>query len=155
MTSLNDLLLNRLTPCAAVAQVCRRQNSASVCRCICRASVCAGRCILRAECPERFLSLLAALTFMEDVACSLYLIWFFTPFRFIVVLKLPSLSQTAVVYFLVRLLHGRVSSWERGSLLYTAPAESGIHSTDSDSKATKFPFVLLVSLKRKFSCYLK
>ena len=72
--------------------------------------VCAGRCILRAECPERFLSLLAALTFMEDVACSLYLIWFFTPFRFIVVLKLPSLSQTAVVYFLVRLLHGRVSS---------------------------------------------
>ena len=86
--SLNDLLLNRLTPCAAVAQVCRRQNSASVCRCICRACVCAGCCIRRAECPERLLSLLAALTFMEDVACSLYLIWFFTPFRFIVVLKL-------------------------------------------------------------------
>ena len=54
----------------------------------------------------------------------------------------------AVVYFLVRLLHGHVSSWERGSLLYTAPAESGIHSTDwQQSHQVSFHLTRLIKKK--------
>lgn len=119
-----------------------------VCRCACRAPARADRCVRRAEgsrqapfSPGRLPSLLAALTLQK--------VWL--AFHILYGSSHPSLFVSLSFSCTDVWVHGR----EAFSCARHLLCESGIHSTNSDSRTTTFPSVLLVLLKRKFSCYLK